>query len=347
MPPDTSASQHTESWRTRSLIEALPGQWRTPLAYLALVAALLTLVTAREWGEMLHQWWDIDTYNHILLVPLIIIWLVWLRVGDLAVLSPKPFAPAMALVAAGLALWLAGRVTGINLIAHAGAVGALQGAVVAILGVRISLVLALPLAFGVFLVPFGDEIIPLLQAITAKIAITLTIWSGIPAVIDGIFIDTPVGLFIVAEACSGVKFLIAMVTLATLVCFTRFSSWSRRALFMAAAILVPILANGVRAWGTIYIAQSAGVEFAAGFDHIFYGWIFFAVVVVIVLGCAWRFFEMDPDDYGPSIHAVDDLPIVARLERGAETYGAVLASVAALAIIAAVSAALFAPRALV
>ena len=57
--------------------------------------------------------------------------------------------------------------------------------------------------FGVFLVPFGDEIIPPLQAITAEIAIALTLWSGVPAQIDGIYIDTPVGLFIVAEACSG------------------------------------------------------------------------------------------------------------------------------------------------
>ena len=298
------------------------------------------LLAAREWGEMFHQWWDIDTYNHILLVPFIVAWLVAMKLEELARLTPKPWLPGIGLVTAGLGLWLVGRIADINLIAHAGAVGAVQGAVVAVLGLRISLLLALPLCFVAFLVPFGDEIIPPLQMITADIAIALTLWSGIPAVIDGIYIDTPVGLFIVAEACSGVKFLIAMVTLAVLVCFTRFNSWLRRAIFMAAAIIVPIIANGIRAWGTIFIAQSQGIEFAAGFDHIFYGWIFFAIVVALVLAGAWRFFEREPEDYGWSVEQVDALPFVDRASAGQSnlvlTIGLVVTMATAAGIIAAI-----------
>jgi len=88
--------------------------------------------------------------------------------------------------------------------------------VLAVLGPRVALVVALPLGMGVFLVPFGDEIIPPLQMITAAMAIALTQWSGVAAEIDGINIYTPAGWFIVAEACSGVRFLIAMVALAVL-----------------------------------------------------------------------------------------------------------------------------------
>ena len=166
--------------------------------------------------------------------------------------------------------------------------------------------------------------------------------SGIEASVDGIYIDTPVGLFIVAEACSGVKFLIAMVTLAVLVCFTRFESWSRRAMFMLASCIIPIIANGIRAWGTIYIAQFAGVEFAAGFDHIFYGWIFFAVVVAIIIGAAWRFFEREADDFGWTAGEMDAFPWIGQIERG------VIAPVVAVAAIAAMSllAAIVAPGAL-
>ncbi|MEO1731704.1 MAG: exosortase A [Pseudomonadota bacterium] len=322
---------------------ALPQVWRAPL--LALIAACVALgaVTANEWGEMLHQWWNIDTYNHILLVPVIVVWLVWLKTEDLKGLTPQGWHWGLALVAAGLGLWLMGRITGINLIAQAGAVGAMQGAIVSILGVRASAFIALPLAYLAFLVPFGDEMIPFLQAITAKIAIAITQWSGIPAVIDGIYIDTPAGLFIVAEECSGVKFLIAMVTLAVLVGFTRFKSWSRRAMFMAAAIIVPILANGVRAWGTIYIAQFAGVEFAAGFDHIFYGWIFFAIVVAIILAGAWRFFEMDPEDYGHSAEDLSQMKWVAAVEGQGSTLQLVLAGIMALALIAGVLSLILAP----
>ena len=334
MPPD--ATSNVQAVTQQYWASVLPKAWRSPL--LALIAAFLALgvVTAREWGEMFHQWWNIDTYNHILLVPLIVVWLLWLKAEDLKRLTPQSWHWGLALVAAGLGLWLTGRITGINLIAQAGTVGAIQGAIVTILGVRASVLIALPLAYLAFLVPFGDEIIPFLQAITAKIAIAITQWSGIPAVIDGIYIDTPAGLFIVAEECSGVKFLIAMVTLAVLVGFTRFRCWSRRAMFMAAAVIVPILANGVRAWGTIYIAQFAGVEFAAGFDHIFYGWIFFAIVVAIILAGAWRFFEMDPEEYGYSVEELFQVKRIAALEGQGSNPQLVLAGIIALALIAGV-----------
>ncbi len=280
------------------VIERIGPAWRTALPGLAIAWFALIAVTAPGWDEMLHQWWNIDTYNHLLLVPFIIGWLAMLKAGELARIAPQPFLPGLALVAAALALWWAGRVSGINLIAHAGAVGALQAAVLSVLGLRASLLLALPLAMGAFLVPFGDEIIAPLQFITADITIALTRLSGVPASINGIYIDTPAGLFIVAEACSGVKFLIAMVTLGVLVAFTRFASWRRRAVLLVACIIVPIIANGVRAWATVYVAQYVGAEAATGFDHIVYGWIFFAIIVAALLAGAWRFFEREPEDYG-------------------------------------------------
>ncbi|RNJ63112.1 MAG: exosortase A [Porphyrobacter sp. IPPAS B-1204] len=317
---------------------SIPAAWRTPLGALAAAVAALIAVTAQSWGAMLHQWWNIDTYSHLLLVPFITAWLVALKEDELAALVPQPFWPGLGLVAAALVLWWAGETRSINLVAQAGAVGAVQAAVVTILGLRVSLLLALPLAFASFHVPFGDEIIPPLQFLTADIAIALTHWSGVPARIDGIHIDTPAGLFIVAEACSGVKFLVAMVTLAVLVCFTRFTRWSRRAAFMAACIIVPILANGVRAWATIYVAQFIGAEQATGFDHIVYGWIFFAVIVAVLLGSAWRFFEREPESYGWPVAAIASWPWVARAEARAFAPRSAAAAIIALAAIAALAA---------
>ena len=337
MPPEAAAPAAAAA--ETSGFDRIPAAWRAPLVALTAAWLALIAVTAASWGEMLHQWWNIDTYNHLLLVPFIAGWLVALKEDELADMVPKPFLPGLALVAAGLGLWLAGRVLGINLIAHAGAVGALQGAVIAVLGVRIALLLALPLVLVSFLVPFGDEIVPPLQFITADIAIALTHWSGIPAEIDGIYIDTPAGLFIVAEACSGVKFLIAMVTLGVLVCFTRFADWRRRALFMAACVIVPILANGVRAWATIFVAQFVGAEKATGFDHIVYGWVFFAIVVAAMLAGAWRWFEREPEEYGWRPEQLAQWPWVLRAEAlslAPKTAAFAIAAMAAIAALAAV-----------
>ena len=312
MPPElVLAELRSGMWRER-----VAPAWRRPLAQLALAWFALILLTARSWGEMAVQWWSISTYNHILFIPPIVAWLVWLRRGELARLEPKAWPPGLALVFGALFVWLLGELAGVNLVAQAGAVGALQMATLTLLGPRAAWGLLFPLAYMVFLVPFGDELVPALQMITAELVIGLTEASGIPATIDGVFIDTPAGLFEVAEACSGVKFLIAMIALGVLVAQTCFTRWKHRMLFLAASVAVPILANGVRAWGTIYIAQSQGIEFAAGFDHIFYGWIFFAIVVALVLGAAWRHFDRDPEDPGFDGDALAASPAFARFERG-------------------------------
>jgi exosortase A len=280
---------------------AIPQAWRVPLLQLALAWAGLIALTGADWAEMARQWWNASTYNHILLVPPILAWLVRLRWPELAKLTPRAWWPGFAWLIAGVLAWLAGTEAGINLVTQAGAVMMLQGTAAILLGPRATAGLLFPLAFMLFLVPFGDEIVPPLQHITARIAVALTHASGVRAQLIGVFIDTPVGRFEVAQACSGVKFLVAMVALGALAAHLGFRTWRRRAAFMAACVAVPIVANGVRAWGTIFIAQSRGVQLAAGFDHIVYGWIFFAVVIAAVLAAAWQFFDRSPDD--PAIDA--------------------------------------------
>lgn len=306
--------------------------WRKPLLLLALAWAALIALFASDWAAMAMQWWDSSTYNHILLVPPIIAWLVWQRAPELSQLTPQAWWPGLLVVAGALLLWLLGDISGLATAAQLGAVVMLQGSVLALLGPRVSWALLFPLAYGLFLVPIGDELVPALQMITAAITIWLTEFSGIPAMIEGVFIDTPVGLFEVAEACSGVKFLIAMIALGTLIANVCFRSWVRRMAFMAFAIALPILANGVRAWGTIYIAQSQGLEFASGFDHIFYGWVFFALVMAAVLAAGWRFFDRAVDESFVDVAAIKAATWPNALERFGARPTLVLGAIVAMAL---------------
>jgi len=290
MPPEVVANP--------TPARAATSPWGPALIRVAAAWAIVFAVTFAEWREMTHQWWDIDTYNHVLLVPPILGWLVWLRREELARITPAGWWPGLSWMGAGLVVVVTARTAAINLVAEGGALMMLQGAVLAVVGLRAGLVLAFPLFYSFFLVPFGDELIPALQHLTARMTVSLVEWSGVPAVVAGLTIDTPGGKFVVAEECSGVKFLIAMTALSVLVAWTAFASWKRRILLVMGAALISILANAVRAWGTIYVAQYVGAERAGGFDHIVYGWVFFAVVVTAVLGIAWRFFEREPADAG-------------------------------------------------
>jgi EpsI family protein len=117
---------------------------------------------------------------------------------------------------------------------------------------------------------------------------------GVPASVNGVLITIPNGYFEVAEACSGAKFEIAMIAFGVLVANVCFVSWWRRIVFMGVALVVPVLANAVRAFGTIYAAHLTSVAAATGYDHIVYGWIFFGLVMAAVLAIGWRWFDRDP-----------------------------------------------------
>ncbi len=269
----------------------LPWQWRAPLLHLAIAGLLLAVLFRADWAAMAQQWWNSSTYNHILLIPAIVVWLVVQRADALARLTPAAWWPGAVLFGAALLIWLLGAMSDVALVRDFGAVTLLIAATIALVGPRVGAALAFPFGYLLFLVPFGDEIVPQLQMVTAGLTIALVHLSAIPAAIDGVFIATPAGLFEVAEACSGVKFLVAMIALGVLVANVGFVSWRRRCAFLVLCVAMPVLANGVRAWGTIYIAQYLGAQKASGFDHIVYGWLFFAVVVAATLGIAWRFFD--------------------------------------------------------
>jgi exosortase A len=274
---------------------AAPG-WPIHLAGLGLVWAALLLLFRRDVADVAALWVKGNTYNHCLLILPLIGWLVWQRRPELRRLAPAAWAPGLLLVAAGAFGWLLGEAGGIDIARHVSLVLMLQGAAIACLGKAAARGLAFPIFYSLFLVPFGEELVPPMQTVTAKMAMVLLALSHVPATIRGVFISTPAGYFEVAEACSGVKFLIAMAAYAALAANVCFRSNLRRAAFVVAALAFPVLANGVRAWGTIWVAYLTDKRHAVGFDHVVYGWIFFALVIVVVMAAARPFFDRGAND---------------------------------------------------
>lgn len=314
------------------LLDRVPAHWRLPLVQLGVAWLGLIALFLGDWRDMALQWWDSSTYNHILLIPPILVWLVLQRSTETARLVPKAWWPGLVVLGSAVFLWVLGDFSGLNLARQLAVVVMLQGAALALLGPRVAAAQLFPLAYMLTLVPFGDELIPFLQTITAKLTMALLAITQVPATIDGVFITTSFGYFEVAEACSGVKFLIAMIAYGALVSNVCFACWRRRAGFMALSVVVPILANGVRAWGTIYIARWRGIEFAASFDHIFYGWVFFAVVMGLVMLVGWRFFDRQVDAPLVDSAALERSALLARLERMAVAAPLALALIGALAL---------------
>jgi len=269
--------------------------WRRHGFVLAVAAGLLLALYAGDVATLVTLWWTSTTFGHCLFVAPVLGWLVWQRRAELARLDPCGWWPGLALVAVGGAGWLMGEVATVALARQLGVVMMLQGLVVTLLGPMVARGLAFPLGYAVFLVPFGEGLEAPLQRVTVAIVLPLLHLVGVPARVDGVLIHAGPYFFEVAEACSGAKFVIAMIAFGVLVAGTCFWSWRRRAGFMAAAIAVPVLANGLRAFATIYAAQLTSVEAATGFDHIVYGWVFFGLVMAATLALGWRWFDRAPD----------------------------------------------------
>jgi exosortase A len=269
--------------------------WRVHLAALGAAGGAILLLFARDAVDMARLWWTSTTFNHCFLVVPIILWLVWQRLPELRALAPRAWAPGLVLTGAGGAAWLLGEAGNVALLRHFGLVTMLQGIAIACLGKAVTRGIAFPIFYAFFLVPFGEELVGPLQTLTAKMSMGLLALAGVPAHLEGIFISTPSGLFRVAEACSGVRFLVAMAALGALAANLCFRSWPRRLLFVAFALVIAVLANGVRAFGTIYIAWRTNNEVAVGIDHLIYGWVFFAIVIALIMAAGWRFMDRAPN----------------------------------------------------
>lgn len=274
---------------------AAPGDvdpaWRWAIAVLA--ASLLALV-ALFWEPARHTvriWANSPTFNHGFLILPIVGWLAWRRRAELLSAPPEPCLAGLAAVAATGLVWLLGNAADVMVVQQFALVGFIQAVTLTVLGWRAVRILAFPLFYLLFAVPVGRILVPHLQDVTAYLAVGMLRGVGIPVFIEGVFLSTPTGHFHVAEACSGIRFLIATIAFAFLYANVTYRSQWRRAMFVGLAFLVPVFANGVRAFGIVYLAYLTDNRLAAGVDHIVYGWIFFSLVTVLMIALGQTFRE--------------------------------------------------------
>lgn len=295
--------------------------WPRHLAILAVAATILLALFRQDVGDVARTWWTSTTFGHCLFIAPVVAWLVWMRRREVAALRPVGWLPGVAAVAIGGCAWLLGDAGSVALARQAGLLVMLEGVVLACLGPAVGRGLLFPLAYAAFMVPFGDGLEPPLQDATVAMVLPMLHLAGVPATVDGVLIHAGRYWFEVAEACSGAKFVLAMVAYGALVANVAFREWRRRALFLLACVVVPVLANAVRAFATIYAAHLTSVEAATGLDHIVYGWIFFAIVMAALMTAAWRWFDRSPDD--PAFN-----PATIRMEARLTLHPAVAAALA-------------------
>jgi exosortase A len=264
--------------------------WRVALPLV--IGAILAILAAywRTAESIVAIWWRSETFAHgFLIVPISIV-LIWSRRGMVAKIAPVPDPLGFVLLAgAGLA-WLVAAAGQVQFIQQYALVTMIPATVVAVAGRRVAIALTFPLAFLLFGVPVGEALIPPLMEWTADSTVLLLRWSGIPVLREGLFFAIPSGNWSVVEGCSGVRYLIASITVGALFAYLSYQRAWKRALFVVFSILVPIGANALRAYMIVMIAHLSDNKLAHGVDHFIYGWVFFGIVMLLLfwVGSFWR-----------------------------------------------------------
>ena len=275
----------------------LANPWRVPtLAWVALFAAIVGLYwpTGRD---MVGIWYRSETFAHAFLVPPMVLWLVWRKRQTLQTLTPQP-APWMLLPIALIAFgWMLGELVAVNSVTHFALVAMLVLSVPAVFGIAVARALMFPLVFSFFAVPAGEFLLPTLMQWTADFAVAALRVSGVPVYREGLKFVIPSGSWSVVEECSGIRYLIASLMVGSLFAYLNYRSLRRRWIFIGLSILVPIVANWLRAYIIVMLGHLSGNKIAAGADHLIYGWVFFGFVIMLLfmIGARWA----EPDEPTP------------------------------------------------
>jgi exosortase len=265
---------------------ARPGL-RTGLVVLGILGLLVGL-----YGGILRdlawQWWDDPNYTHGFLVPLFSGFLVWHRRKQLAALPTKGNWIGLPVLLAGVGALLLGDLAAENFLMRSSLIVVLAGLVLFHLGRDTFRVLAFPLLFLFFMVPlpatlFYAMAFPL-QGLAARNAAWTLDRLGVPILLDGNVIHLTNLSLGVAEACSGIRSLISLFSVAVgWAALTIPGIWGMTA-FAAAVVPITILANVGRVVTTGLIGQWFGVEYAQGFFHTFSSWLVFLFAFVCLVG---------------------------------------------------------------
>lgn len=269
-------------------------QWQPTL--LAIGATLLWVGYCywRTLDGMTQIWWRSETYLHGFVVAPISLWLIWREREHLGRLQPSASFWLLLPLAGIVLLWLLGDLIGANALTQFAVVGIVVLAVMALVGTQTSRKLAFPLLFLFFSVPIGDFLMPRLMEWTADFTTLALRLTGIPVYREGQNFMIPSGHWSVIETCSGIRYLIASLMIGTLYAYLNYQSLQRRLALILVALLVPIVANWLRAYLIVMIGHLSDNRLAVGVDHLIYGWIFFGIVIATIFGIGMRWQEPAP-----------------------------------------------------
>lgn len=258
----------------------------TPLWQIATLAALTLWLYWPTLGHLLAQWWTDPNFSHGFLVPLFSGFVVWQQRGDLAGLPLRPSWSGLAIIAIGVCVLIVGQMGAEFFLSRSSLLIVLAGLIALCFGWNCFRALLFPWAFLALMIPipaivFNQITFPL-QLLASRVASAILPLLGVPVLREGNLIHLPFITLEVAEACSGIRSLISLLTLAIIYGYLLEKRLWMRCLLAAASIPIAVAANSIRIIGTGLLVQYWDPEKAEGYFHLSWGWIIFVVSLAML-----------------------------------------------------------------
>ncbi len=283
--------------------------WENPTskARLALLACVLVYLYGSISVRLASQWSHDPNFSHGFLVPAFALYVFWDRRETLARVDRQPAWSGLWLLLSGLLCLIVGVLGAELYLSRVSIVPVLGGLVALFLGWRFLRATAFPWLFLLLMIPppalvFNQITFPL-QIFASEAAANLLPLLGVPVLREGNVIHLPAMALEVAEACSGIRSLMSLVTLAVMYGYVLEKRRILRVLLALAAIPIAVAANSLRIVGTGLLVQYWDPDKAEGFFHTFSGWIIF-VVSILLLFAVRRIFHLILD-HGATRPAAD------------------------------------------
>jgi len=232
---------------------------------------------------LVRQWAQDDDYSHGFFVVPLAAYFVWERRAALRRATRRPTFLGLLVLLAGLLCLVAGQFGSELFLSRLSMVGVVTGLVLFLLGWQHLKLLAFPIGFLVLMIPlpeilFNHIAFPL-QMLASRLGEAAIAASGIPVLREGNVLMLPGRTLEVAEACSGIRSLMSLLTLAIVLGYFMERRSGTRILIALAAIPIAVIANAARVAGTGLASYWVGPSAAEGFFHTFSGWIMFVVAL--------------------------------------------------------------------
>ncbi len=252
------------------------------------VVVLLLLTTVLYWQTLLYltSLWNevkIGEYAHGYLVVAISVYLILQNRRTLLSLNPCPDYRALPAVLAASLLWTVAALVDVEMMQSVGLLLLVLAVVWAALGNKVTRALLFPILFIGFAIPIWFPLSPLLQNLTADTVFGIIRMLGVPALRQENVIVLPAGSLSIDEACSGLRYLMAALTLGTLYAYLNYTSFRARLVVVLVSAGAGVLANMLRVFIVVYLGYTTDMQHPLVHDHLMMGWYLFGGLVAVLL----------------------------------------------------------------